>query len=368
MIWKQSVANTGGQRKQIPPSYEVMLACENLTFDNGLATVQFLRSGTPASDRFTLCGPRKFRFATPVDGMIFVSASGLSWAVIGATDPKEVVPEQGATTRAGHPLAGAVCGFNGNEGEAVATPPVVIGGKVRGAGDALRAIPLRSDGGVPALFAVPVVPEGADAPGIAAPTVYPIGVAGVDPVGGALIPLQVPTTNGGAGRMAQRVTVDGMDAADAAATVNPLLVAGYDDANALVRRLAVRTDAGADPTCALVTVPKRAVQIYDSGNVAAGALIQTGTLDVSRFSQLTAILRNPSAATTRYMEGWFVRDDATTEKIQNVAVGVNNIGFCSASRSGSGTVSITIGILKSMNWIVPAGGADIARLTVWGNP
>jgi hypothetical protein len=169
------------------------------------------------------------------------------------------------------------------------------------------------------------------------------------------------------------VIASGTDAIGGAPTVPSIGVAGLDQAGN-VQALPIRaTDAAAtDPAPALVCTPKRAVELYDSGVVAAGAALDSGVLNTSRYRQIVCYIVNSSGVTARNSYTYFVRDDAS--QVQDGANGfaLNSSMVISLTRAAQAYAQLTnvnsLSPMKSRRFYVTAAGADAARMTVYGLP
>lgn len=107
-----------------------------------------------------------------------------------------------------------------------------------------------------------------------------------------------------------------------------------------------------------------AEQLYDSGSVTGGAAIDSGVLDVRRFSQVYVVVNGAGGTVTRTLEHRAVRDDASqvVDWSTTVPYAVAPMAF---SKSASGTAW---GMTKARRWYVPAGGTGTCHLTIWGMP
>lgn len=114
-----------------------------------------------------------------------------------------------------------------------------------------------------------------------------------------------------------------------------------------------------------------AAKIYDSGTVAAGAVIASGALSVSQFSTLLIVAKNEDGG-TRALTMDVLLDDASTVLKNDLAVRTVAATSEELIVIGNSAIATTVAAVVAMplpthvSFSIAAAGTSNARLTIFG--
>jgi hypothetical protein len=130
-----------------------------------------------------------------------------------------------------------------------------------------------------------------------------------------------------------------------------------------------------DDVRTMAAAPQPAVltrTVYDSGNVAAGALIQPAALDVSRLATVIVRADNLAGVAARNLTMTLLEEDGLTVvealPVQVVALGTRSLFAFGPAVTATGLTAAWSLLAPKLSLSLAAGGAQVGRLIVVGRP
>jgi hypothetical protein len=110
----------------------------------------------------------------------------------------------------------------------------------------------------------------------------------------------------------------------------------------------------------------RGIVVFDSGVIAAGAIIATPVLDVAPYERLLLVATNSSGASTRALTYNLYLDDGSTAVLTAGAIATVGTSSSTAYHIGPCSTSFDLMLPAAIKFTLAAAGSSNGRLTIFG--